>query len=620
MNKIQLVSFVCTLFFFSCKYSPSGTYEVTVQPVSEAPEIEVDLNIASDTLLLPVNRDIKITYTTHDSEVRYVVLLFNDGHDYVEEGKSGTFYLKFNNNIQQKNTPYSLTIQLFRSSGSGSLADKFGMEGFLYQQVFTVIFLESSDLAPQVTKAYPQNGSMKIEWEKFKGVGFKAYHVFNTEFYKIDIITDQNITEVYDPTYVGYVGSYHIVTECESDSYRSQEFNMRSPLPVANAKQLSNGKTEIRWNQTKYKGNVLAYRIYEYYSRSNYLNEIAYVTDLNDTTLIYDKTRFAVKTRFFIEMVAKELIFAENYWKKNFQNYTGETEDYLLGNKIPIIPDNFFHNPPGKYCYYSNWWLYKYDTNLQQITDSIEQPRLDFAITPDGQRMLTLNSGTSVDILATSDFSKLHSLEATTLPENKLPYRAVLSNTNTGVLVSQTGRYFFYDFLNNKELSEFANEGQTQHSDKMKISNDGNFFCATHWSLSNAYSAELYEYKNASSNLIWKADNVKYFGFDPVNNYFIYFRNNKLTVMDLPSFTEKYEIEIADNFVFDIDWNQNEFLSLNNERDMFSIRDIQSGEIKKQIPTFEFGAPAVDYHAAFLSNKTLFISGYPTGLSLKLDY
>lgn len=622
MKRLFLPIIIFILVLNSCEYQPTGIYEVNIDPIDKAPPINVDLNVLSDTLFLPNRGDVNLNYSTNDENIKHMSFLLENGHKSVDFGNKGSFTIGFDENNYQLNTPYKLTIQCFRSSGSGSLADQLDQEGFIYEVNYTVFFVDFEEMAPQITKISPEAGSMKIEWEKFKGVGFKAYHVFNSEFYKIDIISDPNKTFTYDDSYIGYGGNYFVTTSSEADSYRSNTVSPTVELPVAWATQLDNGTYEIKWNKTKFENNVIGYKIYENINEFNYLKEIAFIHDLTDTSLIYDNMPFAAKTRFFVQHIAKEPRTTEEYWAENYHYFIGQTEDYLLGKKIPLLPYPFFYTPLGDNCYYSSQWLYKFNTQLDQISDSIMDGGSYLSVSPNGTEILTIQSETSsVDILNAANFSKISTIQNKDFPGQKAPYACTISNSDVGVVIDDYGNYFFYDFAKKETLAEFSNLGQTMITDQKKISNDGKFFCASHYTESGSYDAELYKLENGEAICIWTEENVECFDFDPIQQQFIYFKNYKLHRIQLPDFTLVEEIQMPDNITFNIDWNEHEFLSLNDARDLFSIRSLESGEVKKTIRTFGFDAGGgSNYHCAFLSNKTIFTSGWYNGLHLKLEY
>jgi hypothetical protein len=136
----RTISVLCMILLFaisSCEYQPKGLFEVDVKPVTEAPALQVDLNFESDTLYLPFDKNITFRYSVSDALVRYAFYSINGQQLAKVDSNSGVFSTSFSSGNYQKNTAYKLKVELFRSSGSNSLADKLLNEGFLYSKEIT---------------------------------------------------------------------------------------------------------------------------------------------------------------------------------------------------------------------------------------------------------------------------------------------------------------------------------------------------------------------------------------------------------------------------------------------------------------------------------------------------
>ena len=619
MKKIISPLLVLFIILSACEFEPQGLYEVDVAEVTNPPEITVDLNLATDTIYISSNGSSRLTYSTDDPLIRYAHFSLNQQQLALIESTSGSFSIHFNSNSHLLKQPYTLSVQLFRSTGSGSLADKMNMEGFVYSTEFTLIFVTESELASQIKRIVPENGSLKVEWEKFIGIGFKKYHVFNSVFNKIAIITDQNQTSCFDPSYIGYNADYYVVTEAEDDSYISDHVFFEDGLPSANASKTQDGRILIQWDKSKYENNLSGYRIFEFLPTFNELNEITFITNLSDTSFIFNEVKFAAKTRFFVQSVGKENeIVLDKH--SNYQYLTSVTEDLYLGDKIPMFSYEFFYNPLGINCFYSsNGYLYKFDCDQQSFSDSIPSNRIDISASPNGNQIL-LAATNSLHLVDTKTMGKTNEIPLSMLPEEKMPYRQLLSNVEKGVIVNNSGNYYFYDFQKNEVLAQFSIDGETNHTDRMEISYNGNFFCTNHIKgVYPNYSAELYKLDGDQAIQVWTGNNITYFDFDPVNNQFLYFKDKKLITVSLSDLSIIKEVNFEDPFLFDIDWNRREYISLNEGRNLFSICDVETGEIKTQFRTFNFDGEFSYFQYIFLSNKTLFTYGNQ-GLKLQLPY
>jgi hypothetical protein len=605
-----------SLFVISCEYKPKGVHEVKIDKVSEIPGIDINLNFASDTLYLPLSEYITFRYSSADPLVRSAYMELNQKQLSYIESNSGSFTFQFNSNLYEINKPYIFKMEFFRSSGSGSLADVVYQEGFVYSLEITLIFVEDSKLGVKITKIAPENGTLKINWEKFKGVGFKKYHVFNGSFYKVAVISDPNQTYCYDPSSIGY-GYYWVVTEAEDDTYSGPRVIYHDINLAVSSSVLSDRQIKITWIKNKYPENLAGYRIYRYIQETGEYNEIAFITNPQDTTLECDLGVFAVKMRFYVKPVAK-INDISIHDSGDLQAYAGTTEYFKMGDNIHNINWNVFAKSPDNICYYphfnqSNTVIYRFNSENQAITDSIQDTYPSLSLSPDGNKLLIQRNG-QIEIL-NPNMVTLETITPSLLPEGILPSRFFISNSSLGVLVN-SGNFFFYDFQNKTVLKKFIINNITPGFDRMRISADGNIFCERHSTPFYTYfTTELYKLENDTVNQIWTAP-VSFSEFDPNNNnYFLYFSNRRLYTISLDNLSTVKYLDIPDDYIFDIDWSRNEILSLNEAQNQFSIRSIETGSVKTQIDTRNYSG-IWDNSRVYLCNKTLFFGD----TKLQLDY
>jgi len=75
------------------------------------------------------------------------------------------------------------------------------------------------------------------------------------------------------------------------------------------------------------------------------------------------------------------------------------------------------------------------------------------------------------------------------------------------------------------------------------------------------------------------------------------------------------ELPIIDDYIYDIDWNRGEFLSLNVEKEQLCIRDLETGEMKHHVAISYFSG-FWEYNTVYLNDRTLFIGD----IKLRMDY
>ena len=228
------------------------------------------------------------------------------------------------------------------------------------------------------------------------------------------------------------------------------------------------------------------------------------------------------------------------------------------------------------------------------------------SVSPDGNRMLN-SKPAQLEITNTESMEVDGIIPGSSFPDGEMPVQFVIANNGKGVYYNQKADYYFYDYLNKSVEATFRVDGETNLGDVMKIAPDGQYFCIRHikgiWP---NYIAELFKLENGEAVRVWSSENVGFFDFDPATGQFLYFKNGILTRMSVGDLTVKSEITVNEKYFYDIDWNNNEYVSLNEDRNLISIYDLITGELKKEIKTFNFGDNTSNFSSLFIRIKVLF--------------
>jgi hypothetical protein len=596
-NFLQLVwlAVIILLFCATCEYAPEGEYHVEVKKITDAPELKIKLNFDSDTLYIAANYNTTVEYSTTDPLVKYASFFLNDNQLAIS-GPSGFFYIQYDNSKYQIDVPYILEVSFFRSSGSGSLADKLESEGFLYSREIVVYFVNEEIMVPQITSVINEKGRLKITWERYNGFGFKNYYVRLPETANIAIISDQNITSCYYDGYIGYGTVFEVLTDIGGNYLHSRYFNVDPELPVLKANIRGGDTILFTWDKSKFSENILGYKVYELFWQFGKLNEIANITDPSDTSFLYN-AKFCVRTRYMLEIIPKTApVFP--------YDYASTTSEVMCG--INIENRGFPSSARGIYGYMGGWVngyyrLYKYNTENRTATDSMPIPSFHTYCSYNGKWLL--NSGNfELNLIDAENMQLIRTYKPDGfMGEEGLPGKYLIANTGIGLLAFPSGNYYYYDFINDAVVKKF--NIYSSPDDHMEISPDGNFLAVeTFISATQSFRTSLYHFTGDSIELVWQntPDN---FDFDSEKNSFVYFKDGQLIHLSLPDLSVTKTLNLPQGHLYSLDWNRREFLFLNQERDMFSVRGLESGEILAEVETYKFGD---SFSAISLMNKTLY--------------
>ena len=78
MKKLYLYSLLLILIILqSCTFKPKGEEFVTINPTGSIPNIEINLNLAVDTIFVPFNQKVTFAYGLHGDKVNWAQFVIN---------------------------------------------------------------------------------------------------------------------------------------------------------------------------------------------------------------------------------------------------------------------------------------------------------------------------------------------------------------------------------------------------------------------------------------------------------------------------------------------------------------------------------------------------------------
>ena len=259
IGSLFCIIFILQLLLSACEYTPHDPPLTVLDFPVEAPLIQVSLNNSFDTVKIywittfsynvtGKNRILSVSIEFEGKEI----------HHYMGEyGQKFSFEL---NPSVYPNGIYPLKIEVITSSGTGSLAERLGSEGYIYQLEWPVII----DKTPTKKLAFISIDSLKdgvrINWEKFKHPGFRYYKLMKTSPSfngSVDLITYSNPdqTSFTDTTYFeGMDVNYIIELGGKTSGLNSSETNSikySQLLPKPRIISISDFKVNISWDPPK---------------------------------------------------------------------------------------------------------------------------------------------------------------------------------------------------------------------------------------------------------------------------------------------------------------------------------------------------------------------------------
>jgi len=377
LRRVIVPSLIFTLFqllFSGCEFKPDDVpVNKIVPPPEQGPSVQISLNDSFDTIRIgwETNFTYNIKGTTNTIHSVSVSLEDRELHNYIGEyGQTFDFMLDpafYGDGL------YHLNIKIITSAGSGSIADKLGVEGYLYDMDWPLVIDKTVPRKLNFTSIDSVEKGIKITWEKFNHPSFGHYRLTksSTAFFGIQdlfISDDPGMNSYTDTAYLeGMVTKYHLylngtfaglVYECINE----KEYYHLPKKPKV--KYLQNFEIEMSWDPPK---NV---KLLDYY----YLSGNTPAGGTLEDNLIYNheiRTQrryvvFGMTNYFGVKYIPKLEL---QVYPDNILN--ADTE-FTLGDEMPLYQSAFLLPNSSFVLLADNGKLCKFDLSAGITTDSIK--------------------------------------------------------------------------------------------------------------------------------------------------------------------------------------------------------------------------------------------------------
>ncbi len=322
----------CSNLFYSCEFQPWAIPETKVERPSEiAPMITAEITPDTDTLKLYQPTTIKYRFAASPRKVVWVEFNF-DGTDLFRRDyiTSEPMEIDFNPGAYNEGL-HTLTISVFTSSNSGSIADKVGAEGYLYQLQWPVIIDRTPLKALEVYSADSVAGGVRIVWEKFNHASFEYYklvkHSYTTnQSTDLAVITSPHQNYFTDDSYLeGEEAIYRVWLGGHPGNSMGY---LRLPIPPL-VTPVDVFSAKVEW-QKPINIDLLDYYYFHTKSEDFVIREENKIYEKNVTSKIFNNLSFGQEYNFAIKYVPVSSSPGFNF----YGIHKAETS-YFVGDRMP---------------------------------------------------------------------------------------------------------------------------------------------------------------------------------------------------------------------------------------------------------------------------------------------
>lgn len=598
--------FLMLVFFLfnTCEYENRKVYEREVDENVSPPEISViELNIDHDTIFCYAQREIRFRFASNDQDIMAVRFTVDNEQQYIADSDHGIYNLdswNFTNGI------HSLTMEVYTGSGSGSIAEKLGMEGFLFSKSWVLVIDEnySSNI-----KSAVKDGLLNLSWNRYRGYDFSDYVVYReTGWGGRTEIARVKANHFIDSSYVGE-GTRYSVEVFYGNSHKLPWgfLNLEKDLPNLHLFVSETNEYAVNWDKAIYYGAVDTFSLLLRTNYDAYYSKVKTTQNPEDTFHVLTTASFGNKIDLKLRLKPKKGIF---YTQDNFLLFESYLVNLILGHHFGSVNNTIFDLAQvsgDEFVYISGCdSLVRYSVSDRRILERYGyQPsgcsmcnftRIKFSAS--GQYITSYVDCTSDVLLANSlDFStrKIRDLKSLT----GSMYVPPIPVSDNGIMIANNsnGGFYLYNFMTDSTLAFYNKDGATAQG--LSISKNGNYIFLLHDSL------RLVRYENSLFTNVWshsRFSEPKFYEFDGVNSdRMVLWNGTTFFSKRCSDFSTLNEFPLADELILDIDYYNNRILSYS--AGYLNIRSLVNGALYKTVRYSLY--PGYWYNACYLVNNAI---------------
>jgi len=568
MRKIINATMLFTFFqfiFSACEYLPEAENYIEIKKPNPTHMLDLSLIPENDTIKIFNITQLTFQFNTYGLKMLDATISIGNTtrNVYSETSTIGISPEGYEPGV------YTLNARFKTHSGTGSIADMLGGEGYTIEKKYYLL-IDGTD-AKQIMPQYTINSSQLLEltWPECENYNFDAY-ILKKGNQKIKEFTDRKATHYVDSIYVGGSAGYEIDVRVVTNNRLSygNTLLVNEDFPHPSFELLSLDSLKIHWHKQHIKSNVrLAYGV----GQSTYVQKFI---PYGDTSCVIPVPAFGVQHIFQLTT----LPFHDNsYINTNsfVQSY------YTYGTSLQMAT--------GKIVYNKNKnMLFSYSGGSKEVIscNATTKTRIQTVSLPESPYLAScgVNNNRIVFLSYYNNFYVFQNENLTNPTTFNISglngIRMFVLTDNNFISMMCYNQLYMINLNNNNEISTTTlPESYYTSYPRVTTSQDGKYICA-----SSEAGYRLYSFGNKQFTLI-SSDTRKYASalFNPLNPAeiaFTFLDNNLLEVRSIPDFSLIRNIQLPDKYHVENFDTSTGLLLLNNYSKLFAV-NIHTGQILK---------------------------------------
>lgn len=336
---IRLITFLILFLLLSgCEYPLSGDNFVDIKQPDATHNFNLSLYSETDTIRIYSTSIINYTINTNGLQLLGAQFSLN-GKSWNVSDAAGSFSIRpedFEPGV------YTLSLSIASHSGTGSIADQSGLEGYTATRKWIFLIDKNGSAPVTVTKSITKDGYLKMSWPDQNQYGFKKYYLYcwsNTRYFYKEV-TDPHVTSYTDSAYIGGSFNFRVDVVVNDNHYiTGNSFSCNDPYPILKIDTVGLNSVRLHWNKSPYNARYIIQRPSDYTILFN---------STTDTTCVVPYEGFDSSSYYLLYTLPA------NMNKLDVNYYKMSSCLFILGTRFSDSGTQYGYNPVEKVLYANN--------------------------------------------------------------------------------------------------------------------------------------------------------------------------------------------------------------------------------------------------------------------------
>ncbi len=543
--------------FSACEYQTDEVFFREVDENVPLPDLEIDLNLCTDTIYVYQNTTVKLTLSLTNKDLYDVKFYINNievENVQKTDGNNYSFYLDIS-----MHSIAEVKAEIYTSTETGSIGDIVGYEAFIYKSDKWTLIRCNDVLAYEKTI---ENGRLKISWTPIKSKLNSKYCIISSN------VTDSTYNTWYiDSNYIAgnnYISITYGNDDISGYGIYDYIYNYESPDVYIN----NTDSFVIHWNKFKYYNNIKGYKIA--------IGDETFFLNSNDTLLTYKNG--VLGNSYYVE-----------FYLVPFDDNPNHSDEMLMGTNSAYYPSalleyftnieyTYFPLTGNSFYYWSrennNLFFYKYDLSSKTVTHS-EDFSTPYVVVSSND-MYVLEEDNDYLRLYNNTLTPIKSILKTNISSNLFNMYPSISNNGFIVFNDYSKRSLVvYDILTESFITEVP--VSTYYSTRYKISSNGDYIYDHRFNT-------LYKIEDDSYSVVYvDTQEYSYYEFLPNTDQIALYNGNTFYLKNCTDYSTDRSFSLDNTTIANIDYTNQKILTY-NENDELIIYSLNDGSILNVIP------------------------------------